>query len=386
LPRIQRNGRVFTGNMTYARARLWLGISGVGTLVFLATLAWVYRLSWTFFPFDGSVFADTAALWTFYFAFALVSFYFDVMGGYWLPCKFGRLCVNFPVFLMKWLRGVSVQGSCMVASALLILQAGRLAGLWGAVAALLAIQFLLLLLQARLAKLAGGLSPLRDAQLQESGPRVEVWGALDGGFSGGLAGLPGRETVVVPEHWHRALPENALRAELLRRTGILSTGSRTLGVLVAVAWNTAGFILASQVPGAGVTRVAELVQTILGCTLWNFLGLLILPSLSRGGVLAADRWASERGTDFATLYTLIRELDQWQDDEPVRKPWIERIFHPIPSVETRLNALQTGRSASGAWHAARLALFLSWASFGLLSRAVHCNSGRPELWVLLPSD
>ncbi len=33
-----------------------------------------------------------------------------------------------------------------------------------------------------------------------------------------------------------------------------------------------------------------------------------------------------------------------------------------------------------------MSLFLSWACFGFLSRAVHCNSGIPELWVLLPCD
>jgi len=39
-----------------------------------------------------------------------------------------------------------------------------------------------------------------------------------------------------------------------------------------------------------------------------------------------------------------------------------------------------------AWHAARTALYLSWAGVGLLGRAVHCNLGRPEVWVFLPSD
>jgi hypothetical protein len=31
-------------------------------------------------------------------------------------------------------------------------------------------------------------------------------------------------------------------------------------------------------------------------------------------------------------------------------------------------------------------LYLSWAGIGGLSRAVHCNVGRPPLWVLLPGD
>ena len=39
-----------------------------------------------------------------------------------------------------------------------------------------------------------------------------------------------------------------------------------------------------------------------------------------------------------------------------------------------------------AWHLARTALYLSHAGLSLLPRAVHCNAGRPELWVYLPSD
>jgi hypothetical protein len=192
--------------------------------------------------------------------------------------------------------------------------------------------------------------------------------------------------LIVPHHWNRILSEDALHAELVRRRALLTTGSRTRGVLVAMSWNLLGFIAAASLPGAGVTRMAELVQTFLGMALWSFAGLLILPTFSRRGVLEADRWAHQNGVSFATLYTLIREVDQMQEDEPVRRKWVERIFHPIPSVETRLNALQNESTASGAWQAARIALYLSWANFGFLARAVHCNSGRPELWVLLPSD
>lgn len=379
--------------MTYARARLWLGISGVGTLVVLSALALTYQLGWTFFPFDGSLLGDAAALWSMYFAFVLLSFYFDFMGGYWLPCRFGRLCVAFPVFLLKWLRGVAVQGTAMVACALLLLLAGKGGGLWASAAVLVVLQLALVALQPVLARMTGGLaqspdlpSPLANASPAGPRPTVQFWKALDGGFSGGLAGFPGRERIIVPEHWHRILSEDALRAGLLRRLAPLSTGSRMRGVALAIAWNTLGFIAAASLPGAGVTRVSELVQTILGGVLWNFLGLLVLPTLSRRGVIEADSWAVQHGASRASLSAYIREVDQMQEDEPARHKWVERIFHPVPSVETRLRALESGRTLTGAWHAARLALFLSWASFGLLARAVHCNAGRPELWVLLPSD
>ena len=38
------------------------------------------------------------------------------------------------------------------------------------------------------------------------------------------------------------------------------------------------------------------------------------------------------------------------------------------------------------WHAARMTLYVSWACMGMLVRAVHSNVGRPELWVMLPTD
>lgn len=362
-------------------------------MVVLSTLGIVYQLGGTFFPYDGSLLGDAAALWAFYFAYALLSFYFDFMGGYWLPCRFGRLCVAFPVFLLKWLRGIAVQGTVMVASGLLLLQAGKVGGLWAAAGALLAVQFALLALQPMLARMAGGLaatgeSPSAYSAVFTNGrrPHAEVWSALDAGFSGGLAGLPGRETLIVPQHWLRSLPADALQAELMRLRALIATGSRLRGVVAAMLWNATGFVLAAQLPGAGVSRMSELVQTIFGFVLWSFAGLLLLPSISRRGVLEADHWAHHHGAEFSSLYTLIREVDQLQDDEPVRRRWVERIFHPVPSVETRLNALQSDRATRGAWQAARLALFLSWANFGLLARAVHCNSGRPELWVLLPGD
>ena len=80
-------------------------------------------------------------------------------------------------------------------------------------------------------------------------------------------------------------------------------------------------------------------------------------------------------------------LDELQDDEPERAAGVESVFHPVPSVGNRLRALgERVPRGAGAWHLARTVLFLSHISLSLLPRAVHCNVGRPELWVYLPSD
>lgn len=69
----------------------------------------------------------------------------------------------------------------------------------------------------------------------------------------------------------------------------------------------------------------------------------------------------------------------------MRPSLIEAIFHPIPSVENRLNGPRT-RGRIGFWDLARTSIFISLAGLGLLGRAVHCNCGRPSLWVFLPTD
>jgi hypothetical protein len=92
----------------------------------------------------------------------------------------------------------------------------------------------------------------------------------------------------------------------------------------------------------------------------------------------------EQGVPLETLHQTLSTLDRLQDDEPQRTALIETNFHPVPSVENRRSESSSGFPI--AWHAARMTLYVSWACMGLLVRAVHCNVGRPELWVMLPTD
>lgn len=386
------------GSMSYAGARLRLGIAGVGSIVVMTAIAFAYQLPSTFFPFYGGPwYADWAALAVFYLIYALISMPFDFLGGYLLPCRFHRLCLPFPIFMLKWMRGVLVQGVVMTSAGMAVLQAGKMEGYWGAVAAVAVIQLILLWLQAPLAALAGALERAENAPAQAAWadssraaggrlPQAITFESLDPGFSGGYSGLPGLSRLILPRHWTRLLSAEALSAELLRRAGVLATGARTRGVLLAMGWNLAGFMISAAMPWVRLDTVFGVIQVTLGCTLWSFLGLLALPSFSRPAVIEADRWALEHGATPASLLLAMTEIDQMQEDEPSRSKWIERIFHPVPSIENRLKAIETGHKPAGAWQAARLALYLSWAHFGLLSRAVHCNSGRPELWVILPGD
>lgn len=103
------------------------------------------------------------------------------------------------------------------------------------------------------------------------------------------------------------------------------------------------------------------------------------------GVADVDRSLLAAGYSREALERTIRQLDDLQDRERQRPPLVETIFHPVPSVESRLRGPHTA-GTRGAWDAARTAVYLSSAGISLLGRAVHCNAGRPALWTFLPID
>jgi Zn-dependent protease with chaperone function len=160
------------------------------------------------------------------------------------------------------------------------------------------------------------------------------------------------------------------------------SGAWLRGVVGAVGFNCVGVVLSLLYPGLTPTKFVAL------STLWSFLGVLVLPSLSRPAVFASDRLALDAGVAPEALKETILALDRRQDNEPERPQHIETIFHPIPSAGTRIRAIESQKELSkiGGWQLLRTALYLSWASGSLLSRAVHCNIGRPELWVYFPGD
>ncbi len=383
--------------MTYARARLWIGICGVGTTVVVVSYALAIGLPHRLLPTtDAWSQADVLGILGFLACFVVLMVPLDLLGGYVLPSLHGRSSAHFTRFFGRWLSGVAVQTSLFVLTAVAILAGGRLAGLAGSLAVITIIAFCYVAMQGPLVRLltkgswnGQTITIARvKAQLRELGldpPEMAFVDHSDAGFTGGVIGLPGLETILIPRHWAATLTAPQLAAAVCRRVEAVKSGSRTRGLMLAFGWTLVGFSLATILPGAGVKSVAELVTTCCGFTLWTFLGLLLLPSVSRFASYAIDDRIQRRGVSQQLLHETLAAIDQLQDDEPHRPALVETIFHPVPSLGNRRMASRS-RSYVGAWHAARMTLYLSWACLGLLSRAVHCNAGRPELWVMLPTD
>ena len=358
---------------TYARARLRLGIACVGTLVVFSTVLLGTGAPTALLPSSTS-WALTDAVWLVLLVVLYVglSAPFDVLGGFLLPRRYGRPGGQRR-FARAWARGAAAHGACLVGVALVLLGAGRLAGDPAALAAAFLVALGLIAAQARLAGLVGG--------VRREGNRLS---ASDPSFVGGIIGLPGLDRTMLSAAWdHETAHVQHLRRESVRRNG-----SRALGVALALVFDLAGLTVALFATSASATSVAGLATLSLWATLWSFLGLLVLPSLSRRAVSAADLAAVRGGVDPVELAQTLATLDAQQEHERQRNRLVEVVFHPVPSLNRRLCAIERGDAPDllQPWHTARTALFLSWVSLGLLSRAVHCNCGRPELWALSPGD
>lgn len=393
------------GGLTYARARLLLGITGVGTQVVLAGAALAADLPGRLLPSDPSapVLATAGAATLALLVPVALLLPLDVLGGLLVV----RARPPLADWLRGWARGVAVQVAVWFVAACALVAAARAGGALAVIAAALALQAVLLAGRGALARAVapfavGAPAPALADAARAAGldpARVRAVATADDGFVGGWMGTPfGRAvdaptaTLWVPAAW-ASLPRPALVAALARRRVTRTRGLHARGVLLAVAWNTVGLALALGAPGADVRAAAGLLTVVAWGTLWSFLGLLLLPTPSRRAVFAVDRAAA---ADAATTADAVRAalvaLDARQDDEATRATGIETIFHPVPARAARLSALEAARRATAepnglaAHHAARHALYLAWALGSPLSRAVHCNVGRPALWVVWPGD
>lgn len=343
--------------LTYAQARLRLGMAGVGLWV-LVSLA---LLATTEAPHPLRALGGYLAL----------SFPLDLLGGQILPRLWRRdTTIGMSPWTGLYLRGLALHSGLLAVGLTGVSLAYRWAGVSAATGLYVLGALLLLRSQVRALQFLGASLERRDGVL---------WLATyDFRFSGGLSGLPGSEEIVLPAHWQHSPVTAGWRLHLERHRGLQRSGSRALGCGLGIAFTAAGLAWTLPVIDGDPVKLAAAM------TLWSFLGLLLLPSLSRPGVHYADALCQRDPVQKAgEVWDWLAWLERWQEEDEVRSPWVERIFHPVPSWSSR-RALRTARFFP--WNAARTALWTSVLAGGLLSRAVHCNSGRPELWFWPPTD
>jgi len=306
---------------------------------------------------------------------------FDFIGGMLIPTAFESQTPKFSRSLRRWMRSVGIQLLFYSGTFFIYLQIGREIGAPFLIAMFAALQIALLASQELI---------WRSMTSQRAGHAG--YGATlfvphsDQRFTGGITGLPGFESLLIPAEWRTRLKPSYLNMLVRRRRAARDSGGRLRGILGAMLWNITSFTAAIVLSGGVIACVADLVTVFLWFLMFSFVGLLVLPTLNRQSVFALDRYVAVR-VGKAELEEAICEMDQLTEQDPTRSASAESVFQPIPCPERRLLSLaKEGSHYVPAWNVARTALFLSWAFGGPLARAVHCNVGRPEMWAILPTD
>jgi hypothetical protein len=303
---------------------------------------------------------------------------FDIAGGFILPQRNG---IKPHTTAAVYLKGIFTHGVLLCFSVLIIHMGGDLAGMAGSILAIIMLCCMAIAFQYPLACVVGS---LRKATAAEDGSSNSIHvDSRDASFSGSITGLPGNEKILLPRQWKTRFGDSGMSALARRRHLIIKHGWRNRGLALAFIWVCASWILASLIVGFPDSTVATTLNTVFCSSIFHFLGLLILPTPTRNMTLLVDRQMKEEPEQSEDFESWVQHFSDLTDGEQNRHPWIERIFHPLPSVQSRL---ANSPSRWAAWNATRTMLFLSMFTGGLLSRAVHCNVGRPDLWIIAPTD
>jgi hypothetical protein len=293
-----------------------------------------------------------------------------------------------------WLRGVVVLALLSATSMAAVISAGIVGGTRAAVLTTVGVSMLVLTTQGLLARSVNRL-PVRSLpaalndEVKNAGldaQDIRVVEAADEAFVGGWLGAL-RPTLWIPARWTGSDMQTLRRVQWVRRSVQLRSGARMRGWWAAVLWPALGLWLSVSLLPFGWDDARLWLAVPAMSTLWSFVAVLLLPSVSRPAVYHADAEAA-RVVGVPDTAQSITQLDQWQDDEPERTALVESIFHPVPSAGNRARRLREEAAADnrGGHQQTRLTLLSSLATGSVLGRVVHCNIGRPALWVVYPGD
>jgi hypothetical protein len=355
--------------MQLARRRLWLGITNIGFWVLAAGAGlcslMIFRADapgpWLLAAIGAGVISAQAV--------------FDVIGGVALMPG-----PRPPVmtFLSGWSRGALGHTLVLTGVGIVSVISLRLTGGFGTgiVIATLA----LALGRRNLLRAIGGGATMEHVHV---GEKILTAAVKDPAFTGGIVGLGRRAKSLLPARWMTTLPKPELAAESSRRRWQIAHALPARAFVLILIWNVLGTFIGTQVFHlADRPPAVALLGHACWMTLWTFASLLVLPALSRKAVFAADRAAADSGNDPRAWITRFPDL-VGEDGSPDAA--VQTIFYPVPSAAMRLRQLDHPSAGFVPGNLARSNLYYSWATFTLLGRAVHCNVGRPALWVFPPS-
>ena len=352
--------------------RLILGIANVGFWVVCSAIILVGRANLE------STIASISPVWIWLIAltgYTLAQGIFDWIGS---TNSHNKRETN-PSVAIQWIRGVALQTVVWASISALIVLASHL----GAGYCFACLSGILLLCTSQLIFLKwinGGTFTTTTENTDFAGKTFFI-NCPEATFTGGtVVGIKNEQ--IVPLGWRE---NEALKIESLRRNYAVEKGLPVRTLLILIAWNLVGVAIGDWLKVFDSGNMAlTVIYFSAWMTLWSFIGLLILPSLSHSSVYAADRASYQKKPKKTEDF--INKFPDIVGENGHNNPRIQKIFYPIPNSKARLEKLnETSCSKLVLGSLSRTNLFLSWACLNLTARSVHCNFGRPLLWIYPPA-
>lgn len=337
---------------TYQRWRLTTGIVSIGYLLGAGTLFVGLGLSGALYRVLNN---DSLFMLALIGLYLLISLPLDWWSGRWVEQQRGIALAPIGGWLRAWLQGSILQGVLFSIGGVLLLtlQRGFGAQWWVAASIAYAVGYLLLMLaQPYLLYLA----PIRLER--ETRPLVQqlagqlatryglpvptIWrysAAGDNDWNGGWIGLGPTRRLLLSASAAEQLDEPTLRFVLSHEFGHLRGRHQWWSLLASIGWTALTLAVVALVIDPTLLGSALVLPPIaVGVSALMLLGLPVLSALARRMELAADRSYIEQGGNAASLAAALTALAQQNHVVAEIRPGTEGIFHPLPSIATRVAA------------------------------------------------
>ena len=361
----------------YYRLKIWLSAGQM--IIWLATTVGLLSLS-----SSGNIpqVPDTGWLLLFLGWYLLISIPVDIIAGKILPERLGMYRMIFEGWWKKWLRAIAVQTLFFALMGGWLLLMGDTFGRVGTIGGFALMMILTGGLQIWMARATVKWESFFD---NHKGKLVVYLDNEDPAFTGGISGIPGMEIFVIPNTWRKEMDDRMMGVIKGRRHGAIQTLGHAKGFLAAFLLNVFAFSAAILLVKDGTSTGIGLVQTISLFSLFHLAGTtLVLTPLSRRAVWEVDKWVFYRGGDADSLRASFHKTVVKEEVAEFSK--MDQVLQPTPAPSSRSQHIASQQSIKGAWNAARLSVFLSWAGLNPLATSLPITLGRPERWVFLPSD
>ncbi|MCI4668612.1 MAG: hypothetical protein MRZ79_10800 [Bacteroidia bacterium] len=319
-------------------------------------------------------------LFLFWEGFLLLLFPFELAAGYFLEKQHGRQLGSFGKWFLSWLRGVSVLSLFFALHCAVLILLGNWGGLWAVAGWSFVWMLLLTGFRQYLARL---MAPFKIDYESNRGRLLFYFDNPDRGFTGGISGISGQESIIMPAYWQKKWDSTVFDLQLSRRHGALNTGSHGSGVFGSILLHTGLFTLATFLSGNPGSFVSLILTFCIYSLLAAFASIGIIPALNRRGTYQMDRWVFFKKVDGDIINKAIENSRRLQDDPGYP---LGSIFKPSASLDERNAIRRQGKDAKGAWHIASVWFYYAMLMGNVTARALPPNLGLPSRWGFTPME